>query len=309
MISLIVPTRNRAHTLKKVLPSYFGQPKISELIFVIDDGTDDTPAVIAEVARQYSEKKCLVIRNERRLGASVSRNAGVAQSSNEFIMFCDDDEYLEDGYAQTCLDKLKASGAAAISGRRVYMLGAETPAQAVARFGKGMRAGPIFRPVVCEYVNAARFSEDVELPFTNAIILTTKELLQKYPFDGFYSRGNGYREETDFQMNLFVHGLRILVTNDCHSIHLPLSQVRTGGQRTGRLRRIYWAIYYTHYFFRKYYSSYSARMKLRVPRQVALLIFACFTVYRETLRPPLYRAWSFYREKTADRRLRMDHKP
>ena len=35
MITLIVPTRNRAHTLRLVAPSYFAQDCVDELIFVV----------------------------------------------------------------------------------------------------------------------------------------------------------------------------------------------------------------------------------------------------------------------------------
>jgi len=291
MITLIVPTRNRAHTLRKVLPSYFSQEGVSELIFVSDEGTDETPELVMEYATAYPEKRVIVIRNATRRGASVSRNVGVQRSTNPYILFCDDDEYLEAGYARTCLLKLKAKAAAAVSGRRVYMHGNETPAEAVRRFGDGMRNSPPFRPLICEYVNGARFHGDIELPITNAIILTTRELLMKYPFDSYYARGNGYREETDFQMNLYVNGLSIYVTNDCHSIHLPLDQVRTGGQRTDAWRRLYWSIYYTDYFLKKYYSRYAKRMGLRAPRFAAITAFTLFAVYRETVRALLYKLW------------------
>jgi len=42
VITLIVPTRNRAHTLQLVAPSYFAQDDVSELIFVSDAGDDVT---------------------------------------------------------------------------------------------------------------------------------------------------------------------------------------------------------------------------------------------------------------------------
>lgn len=80
MITLIVPTRNRAHTLKLVAPSYFAQEGVSELIFVIDAGEDDTSAVLAEIGCHYPEKTLRIFCNERRLGASQSRNVGVAAS-------------------------------------------------------------------------------------------------------------------------------------------------------------------------------------------------------------------------------------
>lgn len=288
MITLIVPTRNRAHTLKLVAPSYFSQDDVSELIFVIDAGEDDTGAVLTEIARYHPGKRLRILTNEHRLGASQSRNVGIAASSNELILFCDDDEHLEPGYARVLSRKLEELHAGAVSGRRIYLRPAETKAQALARFGSGLRPGKPFRPLLCEYVNGARFAGDLALPVTNAIILTRRSLLLAFPFDGHYARGNGYREETDFQMNLFVHGFDIYVTNECHSFHLPLSQVRTGGQRTRPLQRLYWSVHYTRYFFGKYYTRYARRIGLKAPRWLAVAAFALFALYRETLRPGLH---------------------
>ncbi|WP_425259327.1 glycosyltransferase family 2 protein [Rubrivivax sp. RP6-9] len=288
MISLVVPTRNRAHTLRIVAPSYFAQADVDEIVFVSDAGDDDTEAVLRAVARAHPAVRMQFLRNARRLGASQSRNIGVQACSNDFVLFCDDDEFLEAGYARTCLAKLLALGAGAVSGRRVYMEVGETTADALRRFGTGLRNAVPFRPVLCEYVNGARFLGDRQQPITNAIILTRRSLLLQYPFDAAYARGNGYREESDYQMNLFVHGHAIWVTNDCHSLHLPLSQVRTGGQRTQTWRRLVWSVHYTRYFYGKYYAAYAARLGLRTPRWLALAAFTGFSVYRELLRPPLH---------------------
>jgi glycosyltransferase involved in cell wall biosynthesis len=291
VITLIVPTRNRAHTLRRVAPSYFAQDDVDELIFVSDAGDDDTPAVLTEIAGRFPQKTLRILRNETRLGASQSRNVGVAASTNDFILFCDDDEYLEAGYARRLLEKLHVPNVGAISGRRIYLLPGETESQALRRFGVGLHDFKPFRALICEYVNGAKFSGDLAIPVTNAIILTRRSLLLEFPFDDHYAKGNGYREETDYQMNLFVNGFDIRVTNDCHSFHLPLSEVRTGGQRTGRLKRLYWSVYYTRYFFGKYYERYARRLELRWPRWFALAAFAMFAAYRETLRPPLHAAW------------------
>jgi len=289
LISLIVPTRNRAHTLQRVAPSYFTLDGVDEILFVDDAGTDDTAEVVARIAAEHPGVHCRVLRNAQRLGASQSRNVGVQACRNDVVLFCDDDEYLERGYARTCLAKLEKYGAGAVSGRRVYMRDGETPAQALLRFGHGLRRAAPFRPMLCEYVNGARFEGDRRQPITNAVILTRRALLLRHPFDGHYARGNGYREETDYQMNLFVNGHDIWVTNDCHSIHLPLSQVRSGGQRTSAWRRIYWENHYTRYFFGKYYAAYARRLGLATPRAVALAGFFVFSLYKELLRPGLAR--------------------
>jgi glycosyltransferase involved in cell wall biosynthesis len=288
VITLIVPTRNRAHTLRWVAPSYFQQDGVNEIIFVSDAGTDDTPALIEQLARAHPHVKTRLLTNARRLGASESRNVGVREAGNQYILFCDDDEHLEAGYARTCLEKLLELNAGAVSGRRIYLDAGESPAQALRRFGNGLRRSKPFRFLICEYVNAARFSGDLRLPITNAIILTRKSLLQKFPFDSHYAKGNGYREESDFQMNLFTNGYDVYVTNERHSFHLPMSQVRSGGQRAGTLARMRWAVYYTHYFFGKYYRSYAQRTGLKTPRWAAIVIFAAFCIYRETLRPPVF---------------------
>jgi GT2 family glycosyltransferase len=289
MITMVVPTRNRAHSLRLVAPSYYAQEKVTEIIFVIDAGADCTEAVIAEIARQHPLITTKIITNLNRLGASQSRNVGVQKVSNEFVLFCDDDEYLEMGYAQTCLRILLDRGAAAVSGRRVYMLDGETPEAALHRFGDGFRRGKPFRFTLCEYVNGAIFRGEIDVPFTNAIILTHLRLLLDFPFDPYYARGNGYREETDYQMNLFCRGYRILVTNNTHSIHLSAAQIRTGGQRTSHWSRVFWSVWYTGYFHRKYYASYAARVALRTPLWLALGMYFIFAIYREFLRPIAHR--------------------
>lgn len=288
MITLVVPTHNRAHTLQKVASSYFRQDGISEIVFVVDSGNDDTDEVLSAISRQFPAVRSKMIRNPTRYGAPRSRNLGVAEATNDFVLFCDDDEYLEPGYAQTCLTKLLQNECGAVSGRRVYMLDGESPEDAVRRFGRGLRRSKPFREAICEYVNGAIFDGDIELPFTNAVILTRRDLLRRFPFDPHYAQGNGYREDSDYQMNLFVHGYRILVTNDTHSIHLSPSQVRSGGTVVPRRQRVYWSLHYTRYFYRKYYNHYALRIGLRIPCWVAVIAFSGFAVYREYLRPTLY---------------------
>ncbi len=290
-LGMVVPTRNRAHTLRVVAPSFYAQEGVEEIVFVDDGSTDDTQAVLADLAARHPGVRTVVLRNAERQGASACRNRGVEALRARYVLFCDDDEMLEAGYARTCLRKLLEHGAGAVSGRRVYMLDGETPEAALRRFGTGMRRSAPFRFWLCEVVNGASFQGDMELPFTNAVIVTPTEFARRFGFDPEYAKGNGYREETDYQMNLFVNGYTIFVTNEVHSIHLSPSRVRTGGQRGApALERIRWSVHYTDYFYRKYWARYAARTGVRVPKPVALACFAAFAAYREFLRPPLYRA-------------------
>src|SRR6187402_3490727 len=98
MITMVVPTRNRAHTLRRVIPSYYEQNLVSEIVFISDAGIDDSETVIKQCANRYPHVVTRFVRNTERHGASYSRNVGVGCASNDFILFCDDDEYLEAGY-------------------------------------------------------------------------------------------------------------------------------------------------------------------------------------------------------------------
>jgi len=277
--------------LKLTSQSFFHQKPVSEIIFINDHGLDNTNTVLQNDASKHPSKKVKIITNLKRFGAAHSRNLGVNQAKNEFILFCDDDEIMAPDYAKKLYDKLVEKDAAAISGRRIYLLENESTDEAKIRFGKGLRNASFFNPLLLEYTNGAYFFGDLKVPFTNANILTKRTLCKRFPFDPFYSKGNGYREETDYQMNLYVNGFNIYITNDTHTFHLPLSKVQSGGQRVSRIQKIFWSNYFNFYFCSKYYKKYAARSCSKIPKVVSLFCFFLFSVYRETLRPLLYKIY------------------
>lgn len=287
-ISLIVPTRNRAYTLRKVLPSYFEQQGLGEIILIDDAGTDDVAELFDAIGRDYPDVARRYVRNDTRRGASHGRQRGAAMAAHPFVLFCDDDEYLEPGYAAECLRLLIERDAGAVSGRRIYMRPGEDRQQALARFGNGLRRHPPFDYRLCEMVNGARFDGVLSVPLTNSNILTHKHLVERFGFDPHYSTGSGYREESDFQMNLFVHGYPVLISNSVHTFHLPMSEVRSGGQRVLRVRKFLWSVRYNGYFLDKYYHAYRRAVGLRQPLWLAKARSTVYFAWRNFLRPPLY---------------------
>jgi glycosyltransferase involved in cell wall biosynthesis len=286
MITIVIPTRNRAYTLAKVADSYYKQKYVDEIIFVDDCGEDNTEYLVNSFAIKYSYIKTRYIKHPKRSGAAAGRITGYSIAKNNYILFCDDDEFLEDNYTSVCLLKLLARpDIGIVSGRRIYKLYGESNSNAKKRFGFGTEHVPAFNFWSFGFNDYAIYEGDIELPLTNSIILTKKELLLKYGYDSFYARGNGYREESDFQMNLFVNGFAILVTNDTHSFHLSGEEVKSGGQRTSRLLRLFWNVYYTNYFFNKYYNSAKARLKVRTSKYLALTFFCFSQIYLFYIKP------------------------
>lgn len=285
MISMVVATRNRGYTLRKVLPSFFAQAQVDEIVLVSDASTDDTEATFRSVAGSYPEVRPVFVRNEQRLGQPASRNRGAATVSNDFILFCDDDEYLEPGYARTCLDILVARNAGIVSGRRIYLQTGERPSDALARFGSGRLDVRPFRPQLCFLVNAARFTGEVSQPIASPVMLTRTRLARDLGFDEHYGSANGYREESDFQVRAFLGGHEVVMSDRVHSFHLPMGEVRTGGQRTSAVTRIRGMTTHTSYFYDKVYDDYARALGLRTPRFAAKVLFAAFAVYKVLVVP------------------------
>jgi glycosyltransferase involved in cell wall biosynthesis len=98
-VSLIVCTRNRADALKRCLAAIAAADADrvpSELIIVDNGSVDETAAII----RSFAEKAPLPVRavEQRKVGLSNARNAGLAQARGEILAFTDDDCYVAGDY-------------------------------------------------------------------------------------------------------------------------------------------------------------------------------------------------------------------
>jgi GT2 family glycosyltransferase len=86
-ISVVVPAYNAAATLAATLDSLLAQTEPAVEIIVVDDGSkDDTRGVLA---RYGGRVKGILQTNS---GVSAARNRGVAESSGEWVAFCDADD-------------------------------------------------------------------------------------------------------------------------------------------------------------------------------------------------------------------------
>ncbi len=89
-ISVVIPAYNAGGYLARAIDSVLAQSRPAEEIVVVDDGSSDNTA---QVAQGYGEK-IRFIRQEN-AGASVARNTGIEAATSEWIAFLDaDDEWL-----------------------------------------------------------------------------------------------------------------------------------------------------------------------------------------------------------------------
>lgn len=89
ILSVVIPTWNRAHIVGEAMESAFNQwPGEVEVIVVDDASTDNT---IEEVTRVFGNRVRL-LRLAKRSGAGAARNAGVVLARGEFVAFLDSDD-------------------------------------------------------------------------------------------------------------------------------------------------------------------------------------------------------------------------
>ncbi len=87
-LSIIIPTRNRAASLRTVLPILLADPAASEIVIVDDGSSDATPALLAEWTAAHPRVRA--VRSEH-AGAAAARQLGVEAAGGQIVLLLDDD--------------------------------------------------------------------------------------------------------------------------------------------------------------------------------------------------------------------------
>lgn len=90
MISVVIPTYNRAHCLGEAIDSVLCQSFQDFELIVVDDGSIDETTTLVE---KYMNKIKLLCQHNG--GASVARNTGIKAAQGEWIAFLDSDDTWE----------------------------------------------------------------------------------------------------------------------------------------------------------------------------------------------------------------------
>ena len=93
LVSVIIPTYNKALYLKEAIESVLNQTYKNLELLVIDDGSTDNTA---EIIKLFNDNR-LIYFYQNNKGPAAARNVGIENSKGEFIAFLDsDDLWLEE---------------------------------------------------------------------------------------------------------------------------------------------------------------------------------------------------------------------
>lgn len=128
LISVIIPTYNRAHLISRAIESVINQTYTNWELLVVDDAsTDNTEEV---VNRYVSDSRIKYIKAKKNGGNAVARNVGVKSAKGDFIAFVDSDDEYHPTYLEKALNKLDTAS------KDIYFLWAGTKTVGIDVVGK-----------------------------------------------------------------------------------------------------------------------------------------------------------------------------
>lgn len=144
-LSIVVATYNRAQSLLRTLHSVVGQTAPAEkweCVVVNNNSTDNTEALFAEFAAANPTFDLKIV-TETKQGLSNARNCGIAASKGEYIAIVDDDETLEDTFAESYIEFFDAFPTAMAAGGAVKACYESARPRWMSHFTEQMIANPL----------------------------------------------------------------------------------------------------------------------------------------------------------------------
>ncbi|HEU5226442.1 MAG TPA: mycofactocin biosynthesis glycosyltransferase MftF [Ktedonobacteraceae bacterium] len=129
LVSIVIPTYNRAHELERCLRSLFelDYPTGSIEIIVVDDGsTDNTHAVVQPMILEAEAlgMELRIVRHEKQQGVAISRNTGAQAAKHDLMAYLDSDCVASPTWLTELIPAFKDARIAAVGGMiRAYERG------------------------------------------------------------------------------------------------------------------------------------------------------------------------------------------
>ncbi|MBA6152695.1 glycosyltransferase family 2 protein [Gelidibacter maritimus] len=108
MVSIIIPTYNRAHLIGETLDSVLAQTYTNwECIVVDDESTDSTTSVIAKYAQKDKRIKLFKRPNTKPKGANACRNMGLNKGKGDYVVFFDSDDLMTEDHLEVKVNAIQ----------------------------------------------------------------------------------------------------------------------------------------------------------------------------------------------------------
>lgn len=105
-VSIIIPTYNRVKNLEEAFDSIISQTTLPKEVIIVDDSDNDKIEKLIEYRKQEFKEKGMFlkyVRNKRERSLAIARNIGIENTTEDIILFLDDDVVLDKKYIEEIL--------------------------------------------------------------------------------------------------------------------------------------------------------------------------------------------------------------
>lgn len=184
LVSVVIPTHNRADLLERAVKSACAQTYKSIEVVVVSDGFDyQTDILMKKIASQDNRVRYIVY--DPCMGGNHARNTGIKQSLGEYVAFLDDDDVWYENKIEKqfgVIDKDEKIGLVCTAMNAIY---------------EGEKATVLFIP-------PAQYDAKKQILMENCIGSTTTVMVRKELFDkcGYFDESLGAQQDYDMWIRL-----------------------------------------------------------------------------------------------------------
>lgn len=105
-VSIIIPVYNAQEYIKKCVESFLiGTYQNIEILLINDGSTDSSLEVIRELEEKYPEK--IIVYSQENCGVAKTRNKGIIYATGKYIVFADNDDYVDNDYVERLVKEIE----------------------------------------------------------------------------------------------------------------------------------------------------------------------------------------------------------
>lgn len=131
-VSVIVPIYNAMNVLDKTIPSILNQSYKNIEILLVDNNSTDKSFEYIKSLQQKDDR--IIALTEKKQGPNNARKTGLLNSTGDYIMFCDADDYLKEDAISNFINEIDKSKADVVIGNYIEI----TPERDIIKRKKGV---------------------------------------------------------------------------------------------------------------------------------------------------------------------------
>ena len=108
LVSIIIPIYNSEKFISRCLDSIITQTYSHFELILIDDCSSDNSASICDTY-QKKDKRIKLIKKKQNEGVTITRNIGLDNAQGDYILFIDNDDYIDQNYISTFIDSINTN--------------------------------------------------------------------------------------------------------------------------------------------------------------------------------------------------------